>query len=48
MLNDRWSTAIWLGKLASHQRWTLERSWHDQFERMLELERALKTAMETP
>ena len=47
MLNDRWSTAIWLGKLAI-TRDALERSWHDQFERMLELERALKTAMETP
>ena len=34
-----------------HQRWTLEPSWHNQFERMLkaamELERALKTAMGT-
>ena len=35
-----------------HQRWTLEQSWHDQFERMskaaMELERALKTASGTP
>ena len=49
MLNDRWSTAIWLWEASHHQRWTLEQSWHNQFERMLkaamELERALRMAM---